>query len=55
MSEEDRALWATDFHGQDAKDGFLLLEAEPPLRLARAGEHAGPDLGSGLEAGISEP
>jgi len=45
MSDEDRALWATNFHGRDAEDGFLLLEAEPPLRLARAGEHAGPELG----------
>jgi hypothetical protein len=45
MSDEDRALWATNFHGGDAEDGFLLLEAERPLRLARAGEHAGPELG----------
>ena len=45
MSDEDRALWATNFHGGDAEDGFLLLEAAPPLRLARAGEHAGPELG----------
>lgn len=44
MSDEDRALWATNFHGRDAVDGFLLLEAEPPLTLAKAGEHAGPEL-----------
>ena len=44
MSEEDRALWATNFHGRDARDGFLLLEADPPLTLAQAGEHAGPEL-----------
>jgi hypothetical protein len=44
MSDEDRSLWATNFHGRDAEDGFLLLEAEPPLTLARAGEHAGPEL-----------
>jgi hypothetical protein len=44
MSDQDRALWATNFHGQDAEDGFLLLEAEPPLTLAAAGEHAGPEL-----------
>lgn len=44
MSDEDRALWATNFHGHEAEDGFLLLEAEPPLVLARAGEHAGPEL-----------
>jgi hypothetical protein len=45
MSDEDRALWATNFRGREAEDGFLLLQAEPPLRLARAGEHAGPELG----------
>lgn len=44
MSDEDRALWATNFHGRDADDGFLLLEATTPLRLAAAGEHAGPEL-----------
>lgn len=44
MSDEDRALWSTNFHGRDAEDGFLLLEAEPPLTLAKAGEHAGPEL-----------
>jgi hypothetical protein len=44
MSDQDRALWATNFHGRDGEDGFLLLEADPPLRLARAGEHAGPEL-----------
>jgi hypothetical protein len=44
MRDEDRALWATNFHGRDAEDGFLLLEAEPPLTLANAGEHAGPEL-----------
>jgi hypothetical protein len=45
MSDEDRALWATNFHGQDAEDGFLLLEAEPPLTLA------GPELGFWSRAG----
>ena len=44
MSDEDRALWATNFHGRDAEDGFLVLEAELPLTLAKAGEHAGPEL-----------
>jgi hypothetical protein len=29
MSDEDRALWATNLHGRDAEDGFLLLEADP--------------------------
>lgn len=44
MSDEDRSLWAANFHGRDAEDGFLLLEAEPPLALAKVGEHAGPEL-----------
>jgi hypothetical protein len=44
MSDADRALWATKYHGRDAEDGFLILDAEPPLTLARAGEHAGPEL-----------
>jgi hypothetical protein len=44
MSDEDRALWATNFHGREAQDGFLLLEAQAPLRLAATGEHAGPEL-----------
>lgn len=44
MSDQDRALWTTNFHGRDAEDGFLLLEADPPLTLARTGEHAGPEL-----------
>jgi hypothetical protein len=44
MSDEDRALWATNFHGRDAEDGFLILDAELPLTLARTGEHSGPEL-----------
>lgn len=44
MSDEDRDLWAMNFHGRDAEDGFLLLEAERPLTLAEVGEHAGPEL-----------
>jgi hypothetical protein len=51
MSDQDRALWATNFHGQDAEDGFLLLEADPPLTLAEAGEHAGPELEFWSQAG----
>jgi hypothetical protein len=44
MNDEDRALWATNFHGREAEDGFLLLEGQAPLRLAATGEHAGPEL-----------
>ena len=55
MSDEDRALWATYFHGREAEDGFLLLEAEPPLRLAAAGEHAAPELGFWSRSGDFNP
>ena len=44
MSEEQRSLWATHLHGRETAGGWLILEAEPPLILARAGEHAGPQL-----------
>jgi hypothetical protein len=44
MSDEDRRLWAANFHGQDAEDGFLVLWADSPLALAGVGEHAGPEL-----------
>jgi hypothetical protein len=44
MSDQDRRLWATNFHGQDAEDGFLVLWADSPLAMAGVGEHAGPDL-----------
>ena len=44
MSEDDRGLWATNFHGRATNDGFLILDSDPPLTLARAGDHAGPEL-----------
>jgi hypothetical protein len=53
MSDEDRALWATNFHGRVAETGFLVLDAEAPLRLAAAGEHAGRSCSSGLGQAIS--
>lgn len=55
MSDEDRALWATNFHGRNAEDGFLRLEAEAPLRLAAAGEHAGPELSLWFRSGDFNP
>jgi hypothetical protein len=45
MSEEQRALWSSHLHGREVAGGWLTLEAEPPLTLARAGKHAGPELG----------
>lgn len=49
MTDAERASWSASFSGHETLDGFLLLEARGPLRLARAGEHAGPQLwfGSG--------
>lgn len=44
MSEEQRSLWATHLRGRETTGGWLVLEAESPLTLARAGEHAGPRL-----------
>lgn len=55
MSEEQRSLWATHLHGHESSDGWLVLEADPPLSLARAGEHAGPELEfwfPGVEKGV---
>lgn len=44
MSKEQRSLWATHLHGREVAGGWLILEADPPLTLARPGEHAGPEL-----------
>jgi hypothetical protein len=43
-TEEQRSLWATHLHGSETTGGWLVLEADPPLMLARAGEHGGPQL-----------
>ena len=44
MTDAERGSWAANFIGRETPDGFLLLEASGPLRLARAGEGAGPQL-----------
>jgi len=44
MTDAERASWAANFSGRESDDGFLLLEGSGPLRLARASEHAGPEL-----------
>ncbi len=54
MSEEERATWTRSFHGTIDENGFLILTADPPLRLAEAGEHAGPSLSlGGTESGLT--
>lgn len=47
MTDAEQASWAANFSGEETADGFLLLEGVGPLRLARAGEHAGPQLSFG--------
>jgi hypothetical protein len=44
MTDPERASWAANFTGRETADGFLLLDGSGPLRLARAREHAGPEL-----------
>jgi hypothetical protein len=44
MTDAERASWAASFSGRETATGFLVLEGSGPLRLARAGEHAGPEL-----------
>jgi hypothetical protein len=44
MSDPQRASWAASFSARETPEGFLILDAVPPLRLAAAGEHAGPQL-----------
>jgi hypothetical protein len=44
MTDAERASWAASFTGSETEDGFLLLEGSGSLRLARAGDHAGPQL-----------
>jgi hypothetical protein len=44
MTDAERASWVESFRGRETEDGWLLLESTSPLRLARAGEHAGPEL-----------
>jgi hypothetical protein len=44
LTSEEKALWARSLVGRESVEGYLVLSARPPLRLARAGEHAGPEL-----------
>jgi hypothetical protein len=44
MTDDQRAAWALSFTGRENGAGFLVLEGSGRLRLARAGEHAGPEL-----------
>jgi hypothetical protein len=44
LSSQEKAEWALRLVGRQTADGFLVLEALPPLEIARAGEHSGPQL-----------
>ena len=48
MTEAERRSFQASLHGRETADGFLILEATPPLTLAEAGEHAGPMLEFGM-------
>ena len=52
MTDAERAAWSASFSGRETADGFLLLNGSGPLRLARAGETAGPQLSFGS---VGEP
>lgn len=44
MTQDQLATWARSLRGEETSDGFLRLSGEPPLRLAKASDHAGPEL-----------
>jgi hypothetical protein len=48
MTDAERRSFRSSLHGRETADGFLVLEANPPLTLAEANEHAGPALEFGL-------
>jgi hypothetical protein len=48
MTEAERRSFRAGLHGRETADGFLILEATPPLKLAEAGDHAGPSLEFGM-------
>jgi hypothetical protein len=48
MTADERRTFQASLHGRETDDGFLVLEATPPLTLAQAGEHAGPALEFGM-------
>jgi hypothetical protein len=54
MIDEDRVIWVENFHGTVTDEGFLVLEATPPLTLAQEGDHAGPQLSlHGSDGGLT--
>jgi hypothetical protein len=48
LTGTERERFAASLHGRETADGFLILEATAPLRLAEAGESHGPALQFGM-------
>ena len=48
MTDRERELWARHLHGHETEDGWLVLEASPPLELAQA-DWEGPPVSIMLE------
>lgn len=48
MTKAERRSFQASLHGRETADGFLILEATPPLELAAAGESHGPSLEFGM-------
>jgi hypothetical protein len=48
MTPQERRDFRANLSGHVTADGFLVLEASPPLTLAEAGEHAGQALHFGM-------
>lgn len=44
MTDSQRTQWVESFSGRETNEGWLVLQAEAPLRLARVAQHAGPEL-----------
>lgn len=44
LSSEEKAQWARLLTGRQTEDGFLVLDPDRPLTIARVGEHEGPHL-----------
>ena len=51
MTPAQRAAWARSLRGRETRRGFLRLIGRGRLRLAEAGEHAGPELSFGSPGG----
>jgi hypothetical protein len=44
LTDSEKAEWARSLIGRESSDGFLVLDAVPPLVLVAAGGHEGPEV-----------